>query len=444
MPLAPLSLRGSLAILLLATFAGPCTHGAAPAWLDADAQQVVPEVVALRRDFHRNPELSNAEERTARVVAERLRNLGLEVRTGVAKHGVVALLKGGKPGSVVALRADMDALPIEETHDLPFKSLNKGVMHACGHDAHTAIGLGVAALLAKHRAEIPGTVKFLFQPAEESMPIHFQGDWGAKLMIQEGALDNPKPSAIFALHCQPLAVVVGASGQRQQIPFRAGMIGYGAGPISANSDSFSIAVRGKMAHGSTPHRGVDAIQVAAAIITELQTIRSRHTDAQEPVVVTVGTIKGGQRANILADHAEMTGTVRTHNVRVQEKVIALMEQIAKGIGEAHGAAVQVQYRKGYPASVNDAALVDRMLPVLRQVVGAENLLPALPSMGGEDFAYFAQKVPALYVRLGVARAGVEEPAGLHTPDFDLDESALLTGLRTMTALVWEALGEKAE
>ncbi|MDQ3623720.1 MAG: amidohydrolase [Verrucomicrobiota bacterium] len=414
-----------------------------PAWLDADAQQLFPDVVALRRDFHQNPELSNGEERTAKIVAERLRSLGLEVKTGVARHGVVALLRGGKPGPVVALRADMDALPIEEAVDVSFKSRQPGVMHACGHDAHTAIGLGVAQLLARRRDALPGTVKFLFQPAEEGMPVHYAEDWGALLMIREGALENPTPQAIFALHCGPHSSVIDATGNRQETAFPAGRIGYLAGAISANSDRFSIVVRGKMAHGSAPHRGVDAIQVAAAIVNELQSIRSRHIDTQEPLVLTIGTIRGGQRENILAERVEMTGTVRTHHTKVQDRVIELMNQISKGVAESHGATAEVLYRKGYPASINDPALVRRMLPTVQKVVGKENVSEGQPSMGGEDFAYFAQKVPGFYLRLGVARPGVEKPAGLHTAEFEIDESALLTGMRVMTALLWEALENPA-
>ena len=403
---------------------------------------LLPEVIEARRDFHENPELSNAEERTARVVAERLRTLGLEVRTGVAKHGVVAVLKGKQAGPVVAIRADMDALPIEEKGDVPFKSKQPGVMHACGHDAHTAIALGVAALLAKHRAELPGTVKFLFQPAEEGMPVHYTVDWGAKLMIQEGALKDPAPQAIFALHCQPIAMFIGSSGQRQEVPFRAGQIGYGAGAISANSDRFAIRVKGKMAHGSTPHRGLDAIQVASAIVTELQTIRSRHIDTQDPMVLTIGTIRGGQRENILAENVEMTGTVRTHDSRVQDRVRALMKQIVEGVAATHGATAELEYRKGYPASINDPSLAHRLLPKLQRLLGKENVIEVQPSMGGEDFAYFAQEIPGFYLRLGVTPAGVEKPAGLHTPDFEIDEQALLTGVRTMIALLWETLTER--
>jgi amidohydrolase len=333
----------------------------------------------------------------------------------------------------------MDALPIEETRDVPFKSRQQGVMHACGHDAHTAIALGVAELLAGRRAELAGSVKFLFQPAEEGMPIQFAGTWGAKLMVEQGALENPAPVAIFALHCAPL-VIPNGSATREERRLTAGMIGYSIGGISANSDSFGIHVTGKMAHGSAPHRGVDAIQVAATIINELQTIRSRHVDTQSPLVISVGTIKGGQRANILADSVEMAGTVRTHDTRVQERVVVLMEQIVKNIAAAHGATAELTYRKGYPASINDPALARRMQPTLERIVGKENVFEVSPSMGGEDFAYFAQKVPALYLRLGVARRDDPTPAGTHTPDFQIDEAALLTGMRTITALVWEALG----
>lgn len=438
-----ISLRRGPATTLLLVAALTSLNADTPAWLDADAAQLQPDLVAARRDFHQNPELSNGEERTSRVVADRLRSLGLEVRTGVGKHGVVALLRGSRPGAVVAIRADMDALPIEETRDVPFKSRQPGVMHACGHDAHTAIALGVAALLSKHKAELPGVVKFLFQPAEEGMPVHYTDDWGAKLMIREGALENPVPQAVFALHCAPIATIRNASGERQEIPFRAGQIGYASGPISANTDRFAIIVHGKMAHGSAPQHGVDAIQVAAAIVTELQTIRSRHIDTQDPLVVTIGTIRGGLRENILAENVEMTGTVRTHDVHVQDRVIALMKQIVKGVAEAHGATAEVEYRKGYPASINNVALAARMLPIVQKAVGNDHAFELEPSMGGEDFSYFAQKVPGFYLRLGVTPPGVDKPGGLHTPDFEIDESALLTGLRTMAALVWESLTDPA-
>lgn len=414
-----------------------------PAWLDSEAQNVQPRVVELRRDFHQNPELSNGEERTSRVVAERLRELGFEVQTGVAKHGVVALLKGGKPGPCVAVRADMDALPIEEENNLPFRSQQPNVMHACGHDVHIAIGLGVAEVLSRHREEMPGTVKFLFQPAEEGVPVQYTGDWGAKRMLREGALDNPTPTAIFALHCLPSGTIRDASGERRDLPLVAGQIGYGIGAITANSDRFSIVVEGKMAHGSAPHRGVDAIQVAAAIVSELQTIRSRHIDTQEPLVISIGTIKGGSRENILAERVEMTGTVRTASASVQDRVIQLMPQIATNVATAHGATAKVTYRKGYPATINQPELVRRSLPVLEQVIGRENLLEVQLSMGGEDFAYFAQKVPGFYLRLGVTGAGIENPSGLHTPGFLVDESAMLNGVRAMTAVVWNALQNPA-
>lgn len=417
------------------------TRAELPDWLEADTTAVHPRVIELRRDFHANPELSNLEERTARVVAERLRELGLEVKTGVAKHGVVALLKGGKPGKCVAVRADMDALPIEEAGDAPFKSRNPGVMHACGHDAHTAIALGVAEVLAKRRNELAGSVKFLFQPAEESMPRSFRGEWGAKLMLAEGALENPVPAAIFALHCAPLVNTRNASGQREDRPLVAGQIGYGSGPISANSDSFGIVVQGKMAHGSAPHRGVDAILVAAEIVQGLQTIRSRNIDPQEPLVVSVGRISGGSRENIIAERAELSGTVRTSSTKTQDHVIELMKQIATRTAEAHGATATVEYRKGYPAVINDPALVEGLMPTLERVVGRENLFETLPGMGGEDFSYFAQKVPGYYLRLGTARPGVAKPAGVHTPDFDLDENCLLTGVRAIAALVLESLAK---
>src|ERR1043165_8270276 len=268
------------------------------------AEALRPRLIETRRDFHQHPELSNREERTARVVAERLRALGLdEVRTNVAGHGVVALLKGSRPGPVVALRADLDALPINETLDVPYKSLVPGVKHACGHDAHTTIELGVAEILSKMRGQIHGAVKFLFQPAEEGPPAGEEG--GASLMIKEGALDNPRPAVIFGLHTMP--------------SIEAGQVAYHSGPAMASSDRILITIHGKKSHGAQPQMGVDAIVVAAECITALQTIHSRRIDPLEPLVLTIGTIKGGDRNNIIAGEVEMTGTMRTFNEEVRKR-----------------------------------------------------------------------------------------------------------------------------
>jgi len=400
--------------------------------------EMFPRLVEVRRDIPRHPELSNEEVRTAALVAEKLRALGLEVQTGVAKHGVVALLEGGQPGKCVAVRADMDALPIRELRDTPYRSQNVGVMHACGHDVHTAVALGVAELLAKHRDRVKGTVKFLFQPAEEGMPASFKGDWGAKLMIAEGAMANPKPDAVFGLHCTMSILPVGSRDDETHY-LSAGQIAYTSGPDSANSDRFQIVIRGKMAHGSAPHKGVDAITVAAEAITALQTIRSRETDTRQPLVITVGTIQGGQRENILAERVELGGTVRTYDGAFRDKVIESMHRILKGITAAHGATYEMDYRKGYPSIINDEALVKATLPAFRRLFGEKNVREVVPGMGGEDFSYFAQLAPGFYFRLGIANEAKGIIGGGHTPIFDVDEECLRTGVAALAAAVCDFL-----
>ncbi len=400
--------------------------------------EMFPKLVEMRRDIHRNPELSNEEARTSTLVADRLRALGLEVKTGVAKHGVVALLKGGQPGKCVAVRADMDALPIRELRDTPYRSQNVGVMHACGHDVHTTVALGVAELLVKHRDRVKGTVKFLFQPAEEAMPATFKGQWGAELMVAEGAMANPKPDAIFGLHCTSTISPVGALDDGPHY-LSAGQIAYTIGPDSANSDRFQIIIRGKMAHGSAPHKGVDAIAVAAEAITAMQMIRSRETNTRQPLVITIGTIQGGQRENILAEHVELGGTVRTYDAAFRDKVIASMHRILKGITEAHGATYEMDYRKGYPSIINNEELVKATLPAFRRIVGEKNVREAIPGMGGEDFSYFSQLAPGFYFRLGVANEAKGITGGGHTPIFDVDEECLKTGVAAMAAAVCDFL-----
>lgn len=403
--------------------------------------EMFPRLVETRRDIHRHPELSNEEVRTAALVAERLRALGLEVKTGVAKHGVVALLKGGQPGKCVAVRADMDALPIRELRDTPYRSQNVGVMHACGHDVHTAVALGVAELLAKHRDRVNGSVKFLFQPAEEAMPATFKGDWGAKLMVVEGAMENPKPDAIFGLHTATSVSPVG--GTDDATPYlSAGQLAYSIGPDSANSDRFHIIIRGKMAHGSAPHRGVDAIAVAAEAIGALQMIRSRETNTRQPLVITIGTIQGGQRENILAERVELGGTVRTYDGGFRDGIIEKMHRVLKGVCDAHGATYEMDYRKGYPSIINNADLVKATLPAFRRIVGEKNVIEVIPGMGGEDFSYFSQIVPGFYFRLGVANEAKGIIGGGHTPIFDADEECLRTGVAAMAAAVCDFLDSR--
>jgi len=392
------------------------------------AEALEPKLIETRRDFHRHPELSNREERTARVVAEKLRALGLdEVRTNVARHGVVGLLKGTKPGPVVALRADMDALPINETIDVPYKSLVPGVKHACGHDAHTTVELGVAEVLSKMRDEIHGSVKFLFQPAEEGAPADEEG--GAPLMIKEGALENPKPLAIFGLHTTPEE--------------EAGQIGYRAGPSQASSDGFSITIHGKMSHAASPQKGIDTIVVAAECVSALQSIKSRRIDAFEPVVITIGTIHGGNRQNILADEVKMEGTVRTLSEDVRNRVEQLMRETLAGVTKAYGAKFEMNYSRGTMVVDNDPKLVAETLPILRLVLGEKNVLEAPKRMGAEDFSFYQQVVPGFFLRLGSVNKAKGITAEGHTPEFDIDEECLVTGVKVMANIAMDFLERHA-
>ena len=388
------------------------------------AEALRAQIVAQRRDFHMHPELSNREERTARVVAERLRELGLtDIRTNVARHGVVALLKGGRPGPVVAVRADMDALPINETLDVPYKSQTPGVKHACGHDAHTTVELGVAEVLSKMRDEIPGTIKFIFQPAEEGAPAGEEG--GATLMIKEGVLDNPRPQAIFGLHTEP--------------NLQAGQIGYHSGPAMASSDTFSIIIRGKSAHGAQPQLGVDAVVVASQCVLALQNIRSRKIDPLEPLVITVGTIQGGTRFNVIAGEVKMTGTMRTHNNEVRERAVALMRETLANVAAAHGATYELNFEGSNPVTYNEPALVEETLPTIRGVVGDRNTIALRPFMPAEDFSHYQKIVPGFYYFLGVGNRARGITSGWHTADFDIDEESLVVGVKVMSNVLLDYL-----
>jgi amidohydrolase len=392
------------------------------------AESLRAKLVAQRRDFHMHPELSNREERTARVVAERLRELGLtDIRTGVGRHGVVALLKGSRPGPVVAVRADMDALPINETIDVPYKSQNPGVKHACGHDVHTTVELGVAEVLSKMREEVRGTVKFIFQPAEEGAPPGEEG--GAGLMIKEGVLDNPRPAAIFGLHTEP--------------NLQAGQIGYHSGPAMASSDTFSIIIRGRNAHGAQPQMGVDAVVVASECVLALQHIRSRRIDPLEPLVITVGTIQGGSRFNVIAEEVRMTGTIRTHNEQVRERAIALMRETLQNVTAAYGATYELTFQGSNPVTYNEPSLVEESLPSLRAAVGAGNVLAIRPFMPAEDFARYQKVVPGFYYFLGVGNREKGITAGWHTPEFDVDEESLVVGVRVMSNTLLDYLERHA-
>ena len=404
---------------------------AAPAAPDAEiraaAVHITPAVVAVRRDLHAHPELSNREERTGHLVAERLRDLGLEVRYPVARTGAVGVLRGGRLGGVVALRADMDALPIQETNDLPFKSQVTGVMHACGHDAHTAILLGAAQLLSGLRERLPGTVVFLFQPAEEGAPEGEAG--GAELMVREGALDDPKVDAVFGLHVGGWAQV--------------GQAGWSDGPIFASSDSFTIEVAGKTVHGAEPYKGLDPIPVAAEMVLALQTIVSRQIDGRQPRVLTIGRIQGGTRFNVIAGGVTMDGTVRTHDASVRAEIKARMARTVKGVAEAHGTTATLRFiDAGNPPTVNDQALAREVaVPALARVFGA-GAVPVEPQMVAEDFPYYAQKAPAFYFLLGTRNDAKGIASVNHTASFDVDEDALPLGVRALATLAWDFLARK--
>jgi amidohydrolase len=382
------------------------------------------KLIEQRRDFHMHPELSNREERTSRVIAERLRALGLEdVRTGVGKYGVTALLKGAKPGPVVALRADIDALPIQETIDVPYKSLVPGVKHACGHDLHTAVQLGVAEVLSGMKNEISGTIKFIFQPAEEGPPVGEEG--GARLMIKEGALENPRPSAVFALHTKPDAEV--------------GEVVYQSGPATASSDRFIITIRGKKTHGAYPHQGVDAVMVAAESITALQTIRSRRLDPTEPFVLSVGSIQGGNRFNIIADEVRLEGTIRTLNEDVRKRSFEMMREILDGVTKSYGASYDLTLEENAAVTFNNPDLVKEMLPTLQRVLGEKGLIPRKPQMGAEDFSYFSNVIPGFYYFLGTGNRAKGITAAWHTPEFDVDEASIPVGVNLMANMVLDYL-----
>jgi amidohydrolase len=392
------------------------------------AESLRAQLIEQRRDFHMHPELSNREERTSRIVAERLRALGLEdVKTGVGKYGVTALLKGAKPGPVIAVRADMDALPIQEVNDVPYKSLVPGVKHACGHDAHTTVELGVAEVLSRMRGEIAGTIKFIFQPAEEGAPAGEEG--GAKLMIKEGAMDNPRPVAIFGLHTLP--------------SIEAGQIAYQSGPAMASSDRFYITVHGKSSHGAQPQAGIDAIVVAAECITALQNIRSRRIDPQEPLVISIGMIQGGRRNNIIADEVKMEGTMRTLSEEVRRRAQGLMKETLANITAAYGATFDLKFDENAAVTFNEPGLVEETLPTIRRVVGNENLISIKPFMPAEDFSYFQKVSPGFYYFLGVGNRARGITASWHTADYDIDEESLVVGVKVMSNVLLDYLDRHA-
>ncbi len=417
-------------IVVLVAFTNPPKKSKLQAKVESLAEQVEAKTIEWRHHLHQNPELSNREFKTAEYIAAHLKSLGLEVQTNVAKTGVVAILKGGKPGPVVALRADIDGLPVPERVDLPWKSTAIGkyngnevpVMHACGHDTHIAILMGTAEVLTTIKSELKGTVKFIFQPAEEGAPKGEEG--GAKLMVKEGVLKNPDVEAIFGLHI--------SSGTH------VGKINYKPGGTMASSNSFEITIHGKQAHGSRPWSSIDPIVTAAQIINNAQTIVSRNMPlTKEAAVVTFGSVHGGVRSNIIPEEVKLVGTIRALDNDMRDKIFERLTTIAIKTGESNGATVEIVIHEGYPITFNDVDLTAKMLPTLQSVVGADNvnLIPAVT--GAEDFSFFQREVPGFYFFLGGTPVNVkpEDAPSHHTPDFYVEDDALVIGIKAMSRMV---------
>jgi amidohydrolase len=421
----------SVLTLAIATLLTPSWVAAQYREIDAAVDRMLPEITEIRHHLHQHPELGNREFETATLVTEYLRELGFDrVQTDVAHTGVVAVLEGGRPGPVVALRADMDALPVTEDTPYPWKSTVRatylgqevGVSHACGHDIHTSVQLGVAKVLVGMRDELPGTVKFIFQPAEEGPPPGETG--GAALMVQEGVLHDPDPEAIFGLHTL------------WDMPV--GTVGYTPGPALAAADHFTVVIRGTGAHGASPHLSADPIVMAGQAVTMLQTIRSRNMNPIEPGVVTVGLMRGGTRWNIIPDDVELQGTVRSYSKETQDLVERRMHEILAGITAAGGGSYELQYDKGIPVTINDVDLSAQLAPTLAKVVGEQHVQVLAPATVAEDFSYFANEIPGFYYRLGTLKPGTTS-GNHHTRTFQADDGAIPVGIRAMAYLVWDYL-----
>ncbi len=403
--------------------------------ISEDIQQIESQVIEWRHYFHENPELSNREFNTAKKIAAHLKSLGMEVQTGVAKTGVVGLLKGDKPGKVVALRADIDGLPVTERNDLSYKSnvvdtflgTKTGVMHACGHDTHIAILMGVAQVLSKHKDKIKGSIKFIFQPAEEGPPPGEEG--GAKLMVKEGVLENPKVDAIYGLHINSATPV--------------GTITLKPEGIMAAVERFVVTVKGKGSHGSAPWSGVDPILISAKIIDGFQTIISREAYLIEaPAVITVGKITSGTRFNVIPESAELIGTVRTLNPDMRIKIIKRMTEMASDIAKAYGGSATIDWQNNTIVTYNDPGLTTKAISTLKKVAGDDKVLDMKAVTGGEDFSYFQEKIPGVYFFLGGMTPGNTEPFPHHTPDFKIDDTGMLLGVQSLTQLALDYLNHQ--
>ena len=404
--------------------------------VDSKSKAISPKLIEWRRHIHQNPELGNREVKTQQYIADQLRSLGIEVKL-LAKTGVLGVLVGGKPGPVIALRADIDGLPVKERVDVPYKSNaiaeyqgnQVPVMHACGHDTHTSILMGTAEVLASMKKDISGTVKFFFQPAEEGPPADEEG--GAPLMIKEGVMDNPKVDAVFGLHIASSLEI--------------GKIKYKSGSMMASSDWFTIKIKGKQTHGSTPWTGIDPIVVGTQIINNLQTIVSRQEDLTvAPVVITVGKFHSGVRANIIPETAELEGTIRTLDSKMQKDVHEKMRLVAKKVGEAWGAEVDINIETKTLVTYNDPALVASMVPSLEKAAGKENVTPGIWTTGAEDFSFFGERAPSFFFNLGGMPKGMDpaKAAPHHTPDFYIDDSMLDVGVRAFCNIVFDFAAKK--
>jgi amidohydrolase len=400
--------------------------------VNSAAEKILPQVIEWRRHLHQFPELGNREFKTAAYIEQKLRSLGLEVRTKVAKTGVVGILKGGMPGPVIGLRADIDALPVSERVNLPFKSVEKteysgqtvGIMHACGHDTHVAMLLGTAEVLSKMKDKLKGTVVFIFQPAEEGPPAGEEG--GAPLMVREGVMDNPKIDAIFGIHINSATEI--------------GKIKYKSGSFMAAADWFTIKIKGKQSHGSQPWSGIDPIITASSIIQGLQTIVSRQSElTKAPVVITVGKINGGVRENIIPEELTMAGTIRTLDDAMQKDVHERIKTTATKIAESFGATAEVTIETKTLVTYNTPELVGQSLPTLQKAVGKENLLEAEWTTGAEDFSYYRLKAPAFFFFVGGMPKGMDPKKAFphHTPDFYIDDSRLDVGIKAFCNLVFD-------
>ncbi|SDA79248.1 amidohydrolase [Algoriphagus alkaliphilus] len=417
--------------------AGSFGQSSLHAKIDKSADKIESKVIDWRRDFHKHPELGNQEFRTAKIVADHLRSLGMEVTENVAVTGVVGILRGGKPGPMVALRADMDALPVAERNDLPFRSVNTGtyngqetgIMHACGHDSHVAILMGVAEVLAGMKNQLEGSVKFIFQPAEEGIYEPGVTTFGAKQMVEEGVMTDV--DAIFGLHIWAA--------------IEAGKIGYRSGPFMAGVDNLEVTITGTQAHGASPWSGVDPIVTSAQAILGLQTILSRNVNiAENPAVVTVGAIHGGIRHNIIPEKVEMIGTIRTFGEEQQTLVHQRIHEIITNIAKSAGAKADVKIGKLYPSTVNPPELTDKMLPSLNAAAGIGNVISMDPVTGSEDFSFFQKEKPGFFIFLGGMKKGGDPltTPSHHTPDFYIDEAGFVLGVRAMSYFVVDYMGMK--